>query len=1299
MSPRRFGFARVACVLLAVLAGCLLLAVSSAWAGQTRLLTGVFGVEASPTDPYPLLSGSAVAVDSETHDVYVADPAGNRVEKFDSAGHFILMIGKDVDRTTGGNVCTAASGDVCQAGVAGASPGAFESGYLAIAVDNSGVFGQQGDVYVSDFLSPQTSNSSLITKFNSEGAVLSSWGNNSEGWSRNGPPNGQLNGSNAPGPLHGPFKLIEGLAVDPSGNLWVHSEIGGVGIVFEFRSNSSFVTSWEGEYGDIAVDAEDNLYMGRYYVREYKLEGVEIGQVTGVHSPSQYGLTVDPGSRELYLSSEKEIERFDASCHPHTVENVIIPCVPVETFGTNNIGGTANLAIDSSTNTLYAVVEQPSRVLSFSLLTVPDVVTVKATGFAAGTAVLNGSVDPSGVELNAGLAGCRFEWGEHGSGENEPYGHTAPCDKTAAQIGSGNGPVEVHANISGLQQGHTYHFRLVAGNHNQVNGLIDEPSLGSDLTSGPPLIEKESVIAVGADSATVQAQVDPHNIDTRIRVEYGTQPGVYDHSTSGLDLGAGGEGQLASVQLTGLEAASTYHYRVVAESVLGEGPDAVIGADRVFTTQSRIVGAVPVDGRVWELVSPPDKRGADPAGITESGVAVQAAATGDAMTYGVSAPAEAEPPGYPDGVQELSRRTSEGWQSQNTGIPHDKGSGASVGYGHEYRFFSTDLSLGIVQPFGAFNPRVSPEASEQTPYLATNFPAGSVGPPCLGECFRPLVTGAAGYENVPAETPFAQACEAEHGLICGPVFVGASRDLSHVVLRSAVPLVEGAPAGREEAEASLYEWSNGKLSLVSVLPNEQPQRGGATFGGNAGAVTRGAISINGSRVVWSEGEGRLFVRDTVKGKTVQVGGNGVQFQFASSDGSKIVYIEKDLHECEIVEENGVLRCETRDLTPAGGVIGTIPGASEDASYVYFVANGVLQNNGVPVAGAQPGKCEESTEAGVTCNLYVYHDGVIKLVAELSSEDGTDWDSNLSELTARVSLDGRWLAFMSVRSVTGYDNRDAVSGVPDTEVYLYDANGNNGEGTVVCASCNPTGARPHGSFEPEQRGYPWKDGTVPGWTPFRLGVSLYQSRYLSDSGRLFFESTDALVPQDSNGARDVYEYEPPGVGDCATANAGYVEGSGGCVGLISSGTSGEQSVFMDASENGSDVFFLTTSQLARADNDEGYDVYDARVDGGFPERSPGPVCEGDACQSPFGAPEDSTPGSLTYSGPGNPGVPVSTIVTKGKGGSLTRAKRLAKALAVCRRDRSKRVRERCVVRAHKLYGQTKNGKAGAKRGRR
>jgi hypothetical protein len=148
-------------------------------------------------------------------------------------------------------------------------------------------------------------------------------------------------------------------------------------------------------------------------------------------------------------------------------------------------------------------------------------------------------------------------------------------------------------------------------------------------------------------------------------------------------------------------------------------------------------------------------------------------------------------------------------------------------------------------------------------------------------------------------------------------------------------------------------------------------------------------------------------------------------------------------------------------------------------------------------------------------------------------------------------------------------------------------------------------------------------------------SSYQSRYLSDSGRLFFNSDDALSPSDTNGTEDVYEYEPSGVGDCSTGSTTFSSLSGGCVDLVSSGTGKEESAFVDASESGDDVFFMTSAELSGLDTDSVVDIYDARVGGGFPVPQAPPACEGDACQSPVAAPNDPTPGSLTYKGPGNP----------------------------------------------------------------
>ena len=325
------------------------------------------------------------------------------------------------------------------------------------------------------------------------------------------------------------------------------------------------------------------------------------------------------------------------------------------------------------------------------------------------------------------------------------------------------------------------------------------------------------------------------------------------------------------------------------------------------------------------------------------------------------------------------------------------------------------------------------------------------------------------------------------------------------------------------------------------------------------------------------------------------------------------------------------------------------GASEEGSYVYFTAAGAL------APGAAAGECggnSPSLGEKSVCNLYVSHDGRTTLVAALSQEDFPDWSGggeDLGKTTARVSPDGGWLAFMSQRSLTGYDTSDAVSGRPDEEVYLYDASANR----LVCASCNPTGARPVGvayeKINDELVGGDrvWDAATgiaanIPGWTPFSLGESRYQSRYLSDSGRLFFNSSDALVPQDVDGTEDVYEYEPPGAGSCTQSVEAFSERLDGCVGLISSGSSPEESAFLDASETGGDVFFLTKAKLVSEDFDTSLDVYDAHECTSqapcFPVAAVAPpVCEtGEACK-PAPTPQPpifGAPASGTFSGTGN-----------------------------------------------------------------
>jgi hypothetical protein len=887
-----------------------------------------------------------------------------------------------------------------------------------------------------------------------------------------------------------------------------------------------------------------------------------------------------------------------------------------------------------------------------------------------------GTVNP----LNEGDASCWFVWGL-----TDAFGHEAPCSEEP--VPNGLSPVQVHATLTGLQPDTSYSYRLQAKNeHGGTNP--GESSQDLTFTTPGPGLRSESVSTVTSSSASFQATIAPHDAPvkehdlqqptkspTTYYFQYSTQntagcvgepSACTSVPSSPTSVGSGTADVAVSQHVQGLTAGSTYHYRLVAinEALPGSAPGvstAFYGPDRTFTTQGPGGPVVLPDGRAWELVSPVDKHGATipPSGQTSVG--------GDKFAFLTDIPTESAPAGSPSNfVQALSSRTAPGeWASVNIPISRSKPEGSLANGQHEYRFFSEDLGFAVAESEGPFSVpegwhqnthgewelivESSPVPTERTPYLRRNATCSSVP----ASCFEPLldsedVTSGQSYEG--------------NGNAGAANFVAATPDASHVFIHSSVQLTtEVAPEG------GIYEWTAGapaaqRLSLVNP--------GGGFLG----------YSSDGGRVFLAG----FFVLDTASDEPVPmapVPGSGI-FAGASVDGRRAFFTYdtaltrgaspqgRDLYVCELGAVGaGRPGCALRDLTPvpAAGQPGANEGAdvtqalgvSRDGSYVYFLANGVR------AAGATPGE-----------NVYVAHE-----------HEGT-WTTTfiasahvhpIEEGTPRVvSPGGRWFAFSTETPLAGYDNRDAKTDAPVNEVYLYDAASDR----LVCASCGPTGARPTGRSE--------------------VGSSRSS---LFDNGRLFFNSADGLVPQDTNGNLDVYEFEPAGVGSCTSASVAFNAGTGGCVGLISSGVASGPSVFLDASGTGADVFFTTRERLVGRDVDTAVDIYDAHVCSG-PSDCPSeakvpPACTtADACRA-APAPQPSifgAPSSATFSGQGNAASPPSPPLTKTA--AQLRAEKLRKALKACKKIRARIRRVACDRKAHRRYRPVKSSRlANAKRGAR
>ena len=188
-----------------------------------------------------------------------------------------------------------------------------------------------------------------------------------------------------------------------------------------------------------------------------------------------------------------------------------------------------------------------------------------------------------------------------------------------------------------------------------------------------------------------------------------------------------------------------------------------------------------------------------------------------------------------------------------------------------------------------------------------------------------------------------------------------------------------------------------------------------------------------------------------------------------------------------------------------------------------------------------------------------------------------------------------MAFLTASPITQYDNAGHL------EMYTYEPSAEK----LLCASCIPSGAPPTSDVEASQDGL-----------------------FMTNDGRAFFSTEDALVPTDTNKTEDVYEYVEgrPQLITTGTGNTSHPPGGG-----IYSTSPG----LVGVSANGTDVYFSTFDTLVPQDHNGNFlRFYDARTDGGFSSAPPPPPCEAaDECHgagtSPPPSPQIETSADHTH----------------------------------------------------------------------
>jgi hypothetical protein len=1162
---------------------------------------------------------------------YIADRDNFRVQQIGPAGDFIRAWGWGVkDGDPEFQSCAVAAN--CRTGLAGSEAGQFAAfGMTGVAVDQS-----SGNVYVADDASHR------IDLFTAKGSFIGAFGWNVKDFSE------ALQFCTAA------TGCVEGSAFEQ-----------GRGGKFTFGTGSSF------GIGGLSVAPDGNLYVanGGYRRIDVFRPVLAGGTVTGVEFVRAFGKDVFEGGSEDF-----EICTDSGTCQGGQ---------PTAEAGGFAERSPVDVEVDDEGN-VYALDSDNHRIQKFdSSGTLLDAAFGEAAVSAAfdGGALQNLGVDRSTTPNRLLVSGARESAGDRLAVlELNGVGAAVALDGEDLPIRTSRGLAAARTALGGNVYVTTND--PVPGGGQKVFILNEVPTI-------------DPVTLIGGTTATFSGTVVSNEIPTTYHFEYSTN-GVQWTSAPVPDADAdSAPGAIpVSEDVTGLTGSQLYFVRLVGFRPLG---GRVVSDQVSFTTQPappRVVGtsASSINQSSATLNGELDAQNQVTSYHFEYGTADCGAGTctplpsHDVDSGGLFPVSEALTGLQPMAVYHFRLVASNGSGStfgpdrtfQTTAI------GTTLPDNRRYELVSpgsNGLFLGdLIQEYGAFDrPLVSADGSKamfftegSIPGLTGNgayeadisvrsadgwriegaSPSGAmVEAPVPGGSSSDLSTilwAGKFLDGGPLDTRMIRRADGSFDLLgvgsLGQDLVAQGRWITpgatHVIFStSAGTAVQLEPVAPASATGAVYDRTGGETHVVSLLPGPG---GGITPADGENASYLGC-SEDGTAIVF-EVAGTIYVR-LDNSETQEVASGFPTFAGVSEGGSRVFYMS----------EGNLFAYDTDSGTalPIGSGGETTPvNISADGSRAYF---------------SSPQELAPGSTAGAR-NLYVWRDGSIVFVATLSEKDFQGFGNSFGF----ISL-GQWTMAVGPLKVAFIGRANSPTRTnPDGSVLLFQSHGvaefpfdSNGfgqvyryddrDGSLVCISCSPLEKPAQGEAELQD---------INGFTQQNAPTSALSQIYnvTDDGSAAFFQTTDALVREDTDGLQDVYEWRD------------------GHVSLISSGHSAENDYLYAMTPSGSDVLFKTADTLVSSDDDQGAaSIYDARVGGGFAETAASSPCAGESCQEVPGLPPVfPAAGSTELHGPGN---------------AKPRKHRKPRCRSAKHKD-GKHKRTRCKGRKHKQKAKTGSSRGGA-----